>query len=234
MENGISNTLCLGIFAPFLLGTSLIRIFVISDEKEEYRKELEETAKITELKRSITSLLDNMPAMSFSKDAQTGEYLACNQAFAEYAGKDDPEDVVGHSDFDLFDRQTAQHFTDDDNRALTMDRPYIIYEDVLDAAGNSRQLQTTKLKFTDAAGRLCLLGMSTDVTDFMTTQREREKAEAAYREALDTSAVYESIVEALSGDYFNLFYVNLDTRVTAAWRRCLSGRISSCISTRHG
>jgi diguanylate cyclase (GGDEF)-like protein len=138
-------------------------------------------------------------------------YLACNQAFAEYAGKDSPEDVVGLRDAELFDVETAEHFTSDDNRALTMNRPYILYEDVLDAAGSRRQFQTTKLKFTDAAGRLCLLGMSTDITDYMTTEQEREQAEAAYREVLGTSAVYESIVDALSRDYFNLFYVNLDT-----------------------
>ena len=46
-----------------------------------------------------------------------------------------------------------------------MDEPYIFFEDVMDAAGNPRQLQTTKLKYTDDAGRLCLLGIVQDVTD---------------------------------------------------------------------
>ena len=36
-------------------------------------------------------LIANMPAMIFSKDASTGKYLACNQAFAEYAHKETPE-----------------------------------------------------------------------------------------------------------------------------------------------
>ena len=31
-----------------------------------------------------------------------------------------------------------------------MDKPYIFFEDVPDAAGNQKQLQTTKLKFIDA------------------------------------------------------------------------------------
>ena len=188
----------------YLLGTSLVRAVVISDEKEAYRRELEETAKIAELKRSITALLDNMPAMSFSKDARTGAYLACNQAFADYARKSSPAEVVGLTDYDIFDPQTAAHFVADDARALGMEQPLTFFEDVLDAAGNSRQFQTTKLKFTDAAGRLCLLGMSTDVTEMVKTRKEREQAQAE-------SAVYESMVEALSGDYFNLFYVDLDT-----------------------
>ena len=37
---------------------------------------------------SVASLLSNMPAMSFSKEAATGRYLACNQSFAEYAHKE--------------------------------------------------------------------------------------------------------------------------------------------------
>ncbi|MBR0410470.1 MAG: hypothetical protein IJI25_05645 [Eubacterium sp.] len=47
---------------------------------------------IAELRESISALFNNMPGMSFSKDAETGVYLACNQAFAEYAHKQNPED----------------------------------------------------------------------------------------------------------------------------------------------
>lgn len=53
-----------------------------------------------------------------------------------------------------------------------MDKPYIFYEDVPDAAGNPRQFQTTKLKFTDDTGRECLLGLCQDVTDAMRIKRE--------------------------------------------------------------
>ena len=55
--------------------------------------------KITELKQTISSLLDNMPGMTFTKDAKTGVYLACNQAFANYAHKDNPDGVVGPQSF---------------------------------------------------------------------------------------------------------------------------------------
>ena len=44
----------------------------------EQKRLLEEAEKIAELKQTIASLLDNMPGMNFTKDAETGEYLACN------------------------------------------------------------------------------------------------------------------------------------------------------------
>ncbi len=107
------------------------------------------SVEIEELKKSVSALLTNMPAMTFSKDVNTRKYLACNQAFADYAHKDSPEGVVGLTDFEIFDEATAYHFIEDDKKALAMDKPYIFYEDVPDAQGNPRQFQTTKLKFTD-------------------------------------------------------------------------------------
>ena len=167
--------------------------------------------RIEELKNSITSLFNNMPALSFSKDMVTGVYLACNQAFAEYAGKKTPEEAVGLTDFDIFDPVTAAHFTADDRKALSMDKPYTFFEDAPDAHGNLRHFQTTKLKFIDESGRLCLLGMCMDVTEVMKVKKENEAAKAAYQEALSTSAIYENIVNTLAGDYFDLYYVNTET-----------------------
>jgi diguanylate cyclase (GGDEF)-like protein len=162
-------------------------------------------------RQSITALLDNMPAMSFTKDVETGAYLACNQAFAAYAHKQGPEDVVGLTDAQLFDPVTAQHFVEDDRMALSMDEPYIFFEDVVDAEGNSRQLQMTKLKFIDPAGRACLLGMCADVTDMVRIQRETATTREAYERARSTGIIYSHIAQTLARSYIDLFYVNLET-----------------------
>ncbi len=169
------------------------------------------TVQLNHQKESLSSLLNHMPAMSFYKDAQTGVYLACNQAFAEYAHKENPSGVVGLTDYEIFDPATARHFAEDDKKALSMKEPYSFFEDVPDAAGNQKQFQTTKLKFNDETGRLCLLGMCMDVTEVVSIRKENEQTRAAYQEALSTSAVYESVVNALSEDYFNLYYVDLET-----------------------
>ena len=175
----------------------------------------EETAKaaqrIAELRASLTALMNNMPGMSFSKDAKTGVYLACNQAFAEYAHKDTPEGVVGLTDAEIFDPETANHFMEDDRMALSMDEPYIFFEDVPDAAGNRRQLQTTKLKFIDDVGRLCTLGLCQDVTDLVRIQRENATTKEAYEKARSTGIIYTHIAQTLARGYTDLFYVNLDT-----------------------
>ena len=144
----------------------------LQKENELLKKEADSNRKIAELKKSVSDLLTNMPAVTFSKDVITRKYLACNQAFADYAHKETPEGVVGLTDFEIFDEATARHFIEDDKKALSMDKPYVFYEDVPDAEGNPRQFQTTKLKFTDDTGRECLLGLCQDVTEAMRIKRE--------------------------------------------------------------
>ena len=158
------------------------------------------TKQLTVQKESLSALLDNMPALNFSKDAETGVYLYCNQKFAEYAGKKTPSEVTGLTDHDIFDPETAKHFVEDDKKALSMDEPYVLLEDVLDAEGSPRQFQTTKLKFMDSSGRLCLLGMCADVTDL------RAQAQA------------NSMITAMASDYRCVYYVNLDENDAVCYR----------------
>ena len=202
----------------YMLGTGLLHTIVINEEKAEYQKGLEEAEKIAELKQTIGSLLDNMPGINYTKDAETGVYLACNQAFANYARKESPEGVIGLKATDIFDPVTSGRGAEEDRIALSMDGPYIFFEDVQDAAGNPRQLQTTKLKYIDASGRLCVLGMSQDVTDLVRIRRENATTKEAYEKARSTGIIHTHIAQALARGYTELFYVNLDTEEFIEYR----------------
>ena len=163
----------------------------------------------------VKCLLDNMPALAFTKDAGNGKYLVCNQRFAEYVHKESPLDVVGLTDADLLDKATAAYFAETDKKVLSMDKPYVFYEEVTDADGRLRQFQTTKLHFSDAAGRRCLLGMCVDVTEVAAereaAKQEQARVQEAYEKARYDTATYSNIVRALSADYTFLYYVNLET-----------------------
>ena len=203
----------------YMLGTTLLHAFVVNDEKEELTRGLEDTEKITELKDRFASLLDNMPGMTFTKDAETGRYLACNQAFAEYAHKENPAGVTGLTDAEIFDAETAAHFVEADRITVSLSKPYVFYEDVPDAAGNQRQLQTTKLKYKDTTGRLCVLGMCQDVTDMVRIQREHAMTKEAYENAVSTGLMYTNIAQALARDYTDLYYINADTEEFIQYRK---------------
>lgn len=167
--------------------------------------------RIAKLSDSIITLLDNMPVMAFYKDIETGRYVTCNQSFAEYCGKEKPADIGGLTDYDLFDQKAAEHYIECDKIALSMDRPYVFFEDVPNMNGERKQFQTTKLKFTDTGGNTRLLGMCVDVTEMMKMQMENKIVKEAYEEAKHESLTYARIANALSNDYIYLYYVNTDT-----------------------
>lgn len=201
-------------------------------ENRRLMQEVESAAKMGEFMASVSSLLTNMPAMSFSKDAESRVYLACNQAFAEYAGKTRPEEVVGHTDHELFDKATADHFVEDDSKALAMDEAYIFFEDVPNAAGKDfRNLQTTKTKFHDPSGRLCLMGLCVDITEVTRLKTSEAAALAKQQELEERLALQNQLLEqekrrkeqdamitAMASDYRSVYHVDLDANDAVCYR----------------
>ena len=177
----------------------------------EQQRLLDEAAEIVELKQTISSLLDHMPGMNFSKDAKTGVYLACNQSFADYAHRSTPDDVIGLTAAEIFDAKTAAEFDEEDRIALSMDEPYIFFENVPDGVGNQRQLQTTKLKYTDVFGRQCVLGICQDVTNMVSVRRENAGTKEDYEKARSANIIFTHIAQTLAQGYTFLYYVNLDS-----------------------
>ena len=193
---------------------------------------LEEAEAVVELKKTITSLLDNMPGMTFTKDAETGVYLACNQAFADFAQKKNPEEVIGHTDAELFDEETAKRLVADDRMALSMDGPYIFFEDATDDDGNRRQVRVTKLKYTDANDRLCVLGISQEAMNSFRIRRGSVASREDYEKARGNGIVYTHIAQALARGYTVLYYVDLNTEQFIEYR--LENNGSSLAEARRG
>ena len=202
------------------------------EENRRLMAEMEAAAKLAETMGSASSLLTNMPAMSFSKDAETRVFLACNQAFAEFAGKKSPEEIVGLTEHEVFDKETADHIAEDDTKALAMDGAYVSLEDIPDAAGAIvRTLQTTKVKFTDTTGRVCLLGMCVDVTEMTRiktaeaenrTRAEEQVKQVALQDELlqkeKQQKELDSMITALASDYRSVYHVDIDRNDAVCYR----------------
>ena len=181
------------------------------EENRRLSEEADAARKIAELTESLHQLFNNIPGMAYSKDAETGRYTACNQSFAAYTHKTSPREVVGLTDAEIFDAETAAHFAETDKAAVNAEEPIVYYEDVPDAAGNPLRLQTTKLKFTDSKGRLSVLGMSVDVTELTQMRQKTQEATLAYEAARSSSVTYANLAQALATDYEHLYYIDIET-----------------------
>lgn len=179
---------------------------------------LEEAEHVAELQKTVTSLLDNTPGIYFTKDAKTGEYLACNQAFADYAHKKDPSEIIGLTAADIIGEEKAKRFMEDDKTALSMDEPLIFYDSMEDTWGNLRKVRITKLKYTDANGRLCLMGFFQDVSDTLRISRKTASTKESYEKARSTGIIFTHIAQALAQGYKTLYYVDLDSEEFIEYR----------------
>jgi PAS domain S-box-containing protein len=120
-----------------------------------------------EIKRQsnlINSLLDSIPDIIFFKDIN-GVYLGCNPAFAEFVGKSRDE-IVGMTSYDLFDKDIADAFMDNDKRMLELGRARHNEEWITYPDGRKILLHTAKSPYLGQDGTLIgLLGISRDITD---------------------------------------------------------------------
>ncbi len=198
----------------FLLGSKLRA----EREANKQRKLLEEVAQIADLQQTVSSLLDNIPGLYYTKDAKTGEYLACNHAFAEYVNKKEPSEVVGRTVDDLFDKERAKHIIQDDEMALSMDEPLIFYDDMDNGRGSRIKVKTTKLKYTDSNGRLCVLGIYMDVSDSIHISREKASTKEAYEKAKSNGIIFTHIAQALARGYMDIYYVDLNSEEYIEYR----------------
>lgn len=125
----------------------------------------------------ISSIMDNAPATIFAKDVD-GRYLFGNPRFMEYVEKPQDE-VLGKTDYALFDTVVADLFRASDLRVLESGKPDL---EELDLAfrGELEHWTTTKFPLLNAEGDpLGVCGISLNITDWRRAEaRLRQLARA--------------------------------------------------------
>ena len=182
--------------------------------------------KIADLEQTVSSLLNNMPGIYYTKEADTGKYLACNQAFAKYVKKKDASEIIGHTAADLFDEDLVKYFTKDDELVLSMNEPLTFYDRREDANGIVRNVKVTKLKYTDTNGKLCIMGIFIDASDNLRIFRNEVTTKEDYEKARVNGIIFTHIAQALAQGYKNLYYVDINTEEFIEYRTDENGGLS--------
>ena len=123
--------------------------------------------------RFLESVLENIPAMVFIKDARDLRFESVNRAGEELLGFS-REELVGRNDHDFFPREEADFFTAKDREVLASGEIVDIPEEPIERRdGVTRLLHTMKVPILDEAGQARhLLGISEDITERLTAERE--------------------------------------------------------------
>lgn len=120
----------------------------------------------------LDAVVESIPSMVFVKDAAEGRFVLLNKAGEELLGLS-RNDLIGKTDYDLFDADDARRFRAADQAVVASGKLVTIENEPLTTPEGIRSLRTQKVGVADANGHpRYLLGISEDVT---------ERLEAEYR-----------------------------------------------------
>jgi PAS domain S-box-containing protein len=153
------------------------------------RDQLEEqvakrTAELSQERRLLRTLINNLPDAIYAKDANARKILANAADLKNLRCKTEAE-AIGKNDFDLFPPEIAAKFFADDQAVLAGQAVHNREEYFFDEEGRKHWLLTSKLPVYDQAGKIeGLVGIGRDNTE----QKEAEqKLDVARRELLEAS-----------------------------------------------
>lgn len=152
----------------------------------------------------LRTVIDNVPDPIFVRDL-AGRYVLCNVSDARALGVEQPDEVLGKTDFDFYPHALAVQFQSDNQAILETGQPIINREErSRDQDGEPRWVLTTKVPLRDSQGQVAgLVSIARDVTD-------RKRAEEFRQSFLEDMQALQEVHTALSEiDQLDTLYIKM-------------------------
>ena len=125
--------------------------------------------KLSESEANLNAILDNSPYIAWLKNQQ-GRYVAVNRPFLEQAGVGSTGQVLGQSDFDLWDAEIAAKLRAEDEEVMTTRSQRLVEEQVFDGEA-ARWVETYHAPILDKRNQLLgTTGFKRDITELKRVQ----------------------------------------------------------------
>jgi two-component system, sensor histidine kinase and response regulator len=188
------------------------------------RMRAEET--LSEERRVLRALIDNVPDFMYVKDAQS-RFVVANASLAGSMGVKSSEELLHKTDFDFYPKELADAYYRDEQNVIRTKQPLFNREEQgFDADGNRIWLLTTKVPLYDKNGRVTgVAGIGRDITHLKKTQEEMQKAteaaEAASRAKSEFLANMSHEIRTPLNGVMGMTDLALDTELTPEQREYL-------------
>lgn len=158
---------------------SYFNVEVYSTESDEFHIRL---TKVSKQHMNLSSTLKNSPFVAWIKN-RNGVYVDVNKKFLEFFDKTYDE-VIGHTDYELFPKDSANEFIRTDNMIIKYNK-LEIYDEFINSGNNKNMyLQTAKWPYTEENNSLLLgtIGISIEITNKIELLNNIEKNERTFLE----------------------------------------------------
>lgn len=142
-----------------------------------------ETA-LTESREMLRQVLDTIPVRVFWKDSQS-RFMGCNRHFARDAGLENPDEILGKTDYDYNFREHAELYRAADREVMESGVPKLAYEEPQTTPDGKRiWLRTSKIPLRDHQGEtIGVLGCYEDITAARAASEELARRNLALERA---------------------------------------------------
>ncbi len=144
------------------------------------------------MKAAFSAITSNTKDLIFLKDRDL-VYRAASDAFAKMAGKTSADEIIGHTDFEIFeDENLARRYVTDDHKLMADGNDLMDYvEPITDDHGNARYGSTSKFVLKDENGDIIgIFGITKDITrEYIARQRYQQEFKYLFELPKDTYAV---------------------------------------------
>ncbi|MGD0596734.1 MAG: PAS domain-containing protein [Sedimentisphaerales bacterium] len=121
---------------------------------------------LQEERNLLRTLIDHIPDKVYVKD-RGSRFIACNKSTIASEGVKREEELIGKTDFDLYEQALAQQFFDKEQELMRTGRPIINCEiQASDSDGSVRSILVTKVPLRDHSGNIVgMVGINRDITE---------------------------------------------------------------------
>ena len=131
----------------------------------------------------LRTLMDNQPDYIFIKDTKS-RFITTNVAHLQVLGAASLKEVIGKTDFDFFPQELAEQYYNDEQAVVNSGKPLLRREErVVDNAGTTRWVLTTKVPLFDSSGSVMnIVGISRDITELKSAEMALQEVHSELEE----------------------------------------------------
>lgn len=188
------------------------------DALENEKARVEAENELQESYNLLTSIINSLPTRIFWKDKNL-TYIGCNTAFANDAGKDSSQDIIGKNDHQMPWKDQADLYNSDDKNVINSQTPKLFFEEPQTTPeGQLIWLRTSKVPLRNSRNEIIgIIGLYDDITE---QKRSEERiqflanndalTELPNRASLEEKVEYNISLSERNGLGFALMFLDID------------------------